>query len=421
MNNSIKQIYASLEIGEREVSLLVGEFFNTRFNIIKSEKIPCNAISDFKVIDRTELVQCIKTVVKNASDKIGAKVEKVILLIPAFNFKRYPLKVNLTPSGVGISKLDVAKALTNSLRTKIDNDLIVVNSSVIKYTINGISTRRLPENEVCDQLTVDIDLLCADKALTYEYVEIVNECGLEVLDLCLNTYAIAKEAALFEQSLNQNIVLLDIGYSSTFLSILAKGKLINSQVIFEGINSMVDAVYRNYKLPVNNILRLLKYNVDFNKEDKDAVIFAWTKGKENYSMNVSSINSCVKVELENYVEKVISMCKPIIERGNVSFVCTGAGSEMLALIEKLKTDSGCEVKTYYPETIGVRSASQCGIYGTFFVYKDKAAMNNLNVNCLDMLEYDSVVNHQTLDIEGETLTSKIKNLFETYKSREENK
>ena len=74
MNNSIKQIYASLEIGEREVSLLVGEFFNTRFNIIKSEKIPCNAISDFKVIDRAELVQCIKTVVKNASDKIGAKV-----------------------------------------------------------------------------------------------------------------------------------------------------------------------------------------------------------------------------------------------------------------------------------------------------------------------------------------------------------
>ena len=35
--NSKKEIYAALEIGDRFVRLIVGEYFNTRFNIIRTE------------------------------------------------------------------------------------------------------------------------------------------------------------------------------------------------------------------------------------------------------------------------------------------------------------------------------------------------------------------------------------------------
>ena len=41
-----KQIFAALEIADHEVRLLVGEFFNTRFNIIKVER-ECNTIRTF--------------------------------------------------------------------------------------------------------------------------------------------------------------------------------------------------------------------------------------------------------------------------------------------------------------------------------------------------------------------------------------
>lgn len=40
-----KQIFAALEIADHEVRLLVGEFFNTRFNIIKVERVPVAAFS----------------------------------------------------------------------------------------------------------------------------------------------------------------------------------------------------------------------------------------------------------------------------------------------------------------------------------------------------------------------------------------
>jgi cell division protein FtsA len=41
---SEKQIFAALEIADHEVRLIVGEFFNTRFNIIKVERVPVTGL-----------------------------------------------------------------------------------------------------------------------------------------------------------------------------------------------------------------------------------------------------------------------------------------------------------------------------------------------------------------------------------------
>ena len=41
-------------------------------------------------------------------------------------------------------------------------------------------------------------------------------------------------------------------------------------------------------------------------------------------------------------------------------------------------------------------------------------MNNLDVSCIDLLKYDSLIDQKQLDSEGETITTKIKNLFRQY-------
>ena len=47
-------------------------------------------------------------------------------------------------------------------------------------------------------------------------------------------------------------------------------------------------------------------------------------------------------------------------------------------------------------------------------------MNDLNVNCIDLLKYDSLIDHKELDSEGETITTKIKNLFRQYMEKGDN-
>ena len=48
------------------------------------------------------------------------------------------------------------------------------------------------------------------------------------------------------------------------------------------------------------------------------------------------------------------------------------------------------------------------------IYTVKVLLNNLDVNCIDLLTYDSLIDRRQLDSEGETITSKIRNLFKQY-------
>ena len=192
---------------ENELQILVGEYYNSRFNIIRADRVRLEGVLNFRIVDEDKVVEIIKSAVDNASTKIGATIQKVILVLPSLGFKRFPLRVKIEPHNHQVSKREVAKAVSSSLNTQIDDDLVIVNSSIVKYYVNGVAARRLPEKDNCDELIVDIDLLCADKDLCYSYVAAVSKAGLKVQDITLNNYSICREAVLFEQSLVSNVVL----------------------------------------------------------------------------------------------------------------------------------------------------------------------------------------------------------------------
>lgn len=418
MNTDIKQIYASLEISENELKILVAEYFNTRFNILKVCKKQTKAISDFKIIDKESLIEDIKALVSECSNKVGAKIEKVILVLPAYNYKRFALRSTAIPDNGIVSKKDIARAITNSLKAKVDDDVMVVNQMISKFTINGIATRRIPEKEVCDEFVADIDLLCADKEMVYDYVSVVEESGVNVLDITLNSYAIGKEASLLEESLKQNIICLDINRSCTYLSLFSKGKMVSSEVVFDGLNKIINDVKALYDIPDNDIAKLIKYDVNYNAEYPNDIIYAFNQNSETKTISTNQLNQIVYNSLNNLVEKLVTMCKPVIEHGVTIFV-TGEGQQMKTLVSKIENQSGCDVKSYCPETIGARDSSLTSLYGALFVYKEKANLNGINVNCVDLLEYNSNVSKKEIDSEGETITTKIKNLFKQYVERED--
>ncbi|MBO7677370.1 MAG: hypothetical protein J6S49_07650, partial [Erysipelotrichaceae bacterium] len=280
--------------------------------------------------------------------------------------------------------------------------------------------RRLPENEMADEVLVDIDLLCCDIEVAYDYVAAVENAGVKVLDITLNNYAIAREAALFEESLNKNVVILDINRTCTYLTLLSKGRLVSTEIVFDGINSIINRVYRTYGMPYNDIAKLVKYSADYECEYPDDTIYAWSDQSVNKSINTRMLNSCIEEPLDLLCDKLLLLCKPIIEDGAM-LVITGEGSRMRALLARIREKTHTKVKTYYPDTIGVRDPAMTALYGAFFVYRDKVLLNDLTVNCIDLIKYENAIDHKAFDQEGETITTKIKNLFKQYMEKGESK
>ena len=420
MVNHTKQVYATLKMDDDRLQILVAEYFNTRFNIIAVYTDVLEGISDYKVSDKDKVIACIKKGIDTVSEKIGAGLQKIIVLIPPYRFERVSLKVSVIPYDGHIKKSDVARAISNSLKTNVGSDLVVINTLISKYTVNGISSRRFTENEACDEAVLDIDLLCADKEMTYSYVEAVSEAGLEVLDLSLCNYAICKESVLLDNSINRNTVLLDIGSGVTYLSLLSKAKLLSTEIIYDGMNDLCTKVYDQWHLPAETIPRLVKYNVDFDSDHPSDAIFAWNVDDKACSLSIRELSDVVEGPLDEYLDKICLMCKPIIEKGCDLWIC-GEGSEMRALSKRLKEKTGSEVKTYFPDTLGARDSGLCAVYGALYVYKEKADLNEMSVNCVNMAQYEKIADQIEEDVEGESITSKIKSLFEIYRDKEDKK
>lgn len=416
-----KQIFAALEITDHEIRLIVGEFFNTRFNIIKVERVLYTGLNNYKVESEEKVVAAIKKAVNNAARKIGAPIEKVLLAIPSVNVHRYPLKVTTKIDSIDnvVTSYDIQRARKKAASTKIDDQLALIQTVCVKYTCNGIATRRIPLNEKCDMLTVDIDLLCVDREIAFGLVSCVEKAGLEVLDVCLDSFAIAKEAAMFEQTVGQNVLMLNLTRENSTLALLAKGKLIHCDVLTHGLNNWIEEIQEKYQLPVENAARVIKSNARFDDNKYSAQpVYVWSSAGETHSLSEKEISECIKEKVENWSREIKETCLPILESDRTIVVLTGEGSEIQGLSKLLEKELGTEVRLYVPETLGVRTGELVACLGLFFAYKDQLPILGEVENSVNIYEFEKTVRYKVDEgtDEEESITKKLKGmLFEARK------
>ncbi len=416
-----KQIFAALEITDYEIRLIVGEFFNTRFNIIKVERVNSKGLNNYRVESEEEVISSIQKAVENASRKIGAKIERVLLAVPSINMHRYPLKVTTRIDSIEnvVTPYDIQRAMKKAIATKIDDSLALIQTVCVKYTCNGIATRRPPINEKCDMLTIDIDLLCADREIAFNLVSCVEQAGLEVLDICLDSFAIAKEAAVFEQTVDQNVILLNIERKISTLALLSKGKLIHCENLNQGLTNWVQKVQETCELPFENLAKLIKNNAVVNSEKhSEDPIYIWAKEGETKTLSEKEISEVIEPSVKEWVGDIKEMCLPILQNGKTVVMITGEGSELQGLSELLAQELRVEVRNYVPETLGVRVAELVSCLGLFFAYKDQLPIIGYNKSSVDIQAFEKTVHYKKDEIDGEeeSITKKLKGmLFEARK------
>ncbi|MFV0479777.1 MAG: cell division protein FtsA [Anaerorhabdus sp.] len=410
-----KQIFAALEITDHEVRLIVGEFFNTRFNIIKVERVLCTGLNNYKIESEDEVIDAIKKAVLNASKKIGAPIKRVLLAIPSVNVHRYPLKVTTKVESIDhmVTAIDIQRARKKASSTRIDDELALIQTVCVKYTCNGIATRRIPLNERCDMLTIDIDLLCVDREIAFGIVGCVEKAGLEVLDVCLDSFAIAKEAAMFEQTVGQSVIVMNVSRENSTLALLAKGKLIHCDILNHGVNRWIQDVQSQVDLPTEIAAKVIKSNARFDGEKQsDYPVYVWTEGTDTHTLSEKEISEMIQGNVQLWVKEIKEKCLPILEAERTVVVLTGEGSEVQGLPYLLEKELETEVRVYVPETLGVRTGDLVACLGLFFAYKDQLPILGYFDNSVDIHAFEQTVRYRVEEeAEEESLTKKLKGML----------
>lgn len=412
-----KQIFAAVEIADHEVRLIVGEFFNTRFNIIKVERVPVSGLTYHQVTDAKALTDAIQRASKDAEKLIGAPIKKVILAIPSYGMKRYALKSPVQVEGIDqkITVADIRRAIKQAESVNIGKNLALIQTVCVKYTINGISSRRIPIGEKATELIVDIDLLCADRKLAFDLVSCVEAAGLQVMDIFLDVYAVAKEAALFEQAVDQNVIVLKLERQSTTLGLLSRGRLTTCLVAPAGVGTMAGTIVDKYGLKTDMAVELIKYSARLNEKIYSSnPVHIWSSGGETQKLTEQELCETVMPDVEKWLDGISELCKPILQAGPTTVIITGEGGEMQGLNELLQKKLNCEAKNYIPETLGGRNAGLTATLGLFYAYKDKLPITGYTDNSLDMDAFIKSVSYRDKDKNGgkeDTLTNKLKGIL----------
>ena len=411
-----KEIYAAVEIADHEIRLVVGEFFDTRFNILRVERTPVKGVEDKKITNEQAVVNGIRKIVKLANDALGFTIERVMLAIPSVSVERHNKRVNVYPEGGSkrIRLSHIQGGLNEAITYKPNPDLELVNVGCIKYITNGITSRKMPIDESADMMIMDIDLLYADKEIVYSYARCIEKAGLEILDVCLDSYAIAQEAAVFEQTVDKYVVLIDIARQNTTLSLFTHGKLVNCEVLHDGYGKWLTSLREDHHLQDNIGFRLVQNTCNLLEDVvKDNVIYIWSENGMQRQITEKGVQEAVAPYMNAWIEMVNEACQPIIESGDVRYLITGEGCEIQSL-QQLLPNFNAKASVYVPQTIGARDCSLVTCLGLFYSWKETLNIRKDERISCDIYEVESAVESVTkksaVDDEG-GFTKKLKSIL----------
>ena len=413
-----KQIFASLEVSDQEVRLVVGEFFNTRFNIIKVERCSCDGFNGEKVVNGEAITEAVKKAAENAGKMIGSQIKGVILAIPSCGMKRYSFKSTVPVEGIDsvVTVQDVRSAMNKAQNMEIEKNYALIQTVNVKYTVNGITTRRIPIGDRCSSLTVDIDLLCANRTMAYELVSCVENAGLKIMDIFLDVFAIGKEAALLEQSINQQIIVLKMERQSTSFGLLRRGRLNTATVLPSGLGNIAAVLSEKYGINPENAVELLKYSAVLNNRTwSDNPVHIWSHDGKTETLTEKQLAEAVLPRVNVWMNYVLKTCEPILQAGETTVIITGEGGETQGLSQLLAEKLHTKVRTYVPDTLGGRNACLTSCLGLFYAYQDRLPITGYTDESIDMDAFIKAVSYREKNHEGntkeDTLTNKLKGLF----------
>jgi len=406
------QILAALQIENSEIRLVVGQYFHDWFYVIGKECVKCHGTNGVRIVDQHKVILAIKEAVNEASAKLKAPIEKVLLCVPGYRFKIENKVYDHLLSEHIVKEKDIKDIFTAAYKNAMGNDYEIVNVACGYYRINGIVYPKIPLGEKAEMLSSEVDIICGDRLTIYDYVNIVEKAGLKVIDICQDCFGASKEAALFEQSFNTYSVNIHLEASHTVFQLIYNGRVVNGFCEDIGYEQLIKPIMDKFRLSfkdANNIL--FRYGVIGQEDGIDRIINRWNDHDEVKTITYRDVQQCIYQPANELVETFKKYCSNILERDNVRILISGQGAGLQNLDKVLSEAFGKDVICYCPDLLGVREFKWSALIGTFAAYKDNIATYDAQECCVNMQMYKQNLLPRYEDNDDDRgLTGKLKSL-----------
>lgn len=409
-----KEVYASLAITDHEIRMLVSEIHNGRLSILKVERVEHQGISDHRIVDESKIINAITKSLKHIETTLQFKILRVLLLVDSNNCHRVTRTFHSdVQDPLGRIQFDnVQHIFQQAMNAQPLSDLELINVEIYRYRVGATTLKKMPLNEKAQRLDAEVDLYYINREHVYQLARIVEESGLEILDVCVDAFAIGKEAGLFSKKVDEYVVAIAIEATSTTLSLFYKERLMHATQLELGYDKFIREIAKSLSIPHNVASRLMFSNVDYSLEThSEYPVYLWSQDKKSFTCSQRDLMAIIKESSDQLFDEIKQTCLPIIEGGPTNVTMVGQGSMLKGIDHRLAKELQCSVECYLPTTLGAREGAFVASLGAFYAYIDHQNLETYHEVSISVLDYEQAIGSKPVS-EGEAnFSTKLKSFL----------
>ena len=411
----MRKIYSTLDIGSSYIKLVVGEFLGGNLHVLCALKEKTLGFRNNQITDREKLISCINKLLDNASNTLNFKITKFIVNIPCdYNdFKLTEYTLNIDNEDGKITSNDILKVLQDSSKEQVKETEELIACIPVIFRV-GDNETEYPLGKKGKTLSLKSIIVTTNKKTVYDIVKLLEACDVKVVDITttglVNYYNYKNNE--FDK---KNTVIVNIGGSTTNVSIFNKGIFINNVCLDIGVNTILKDIAEKYNLRKKEAIFLLENLALASKKNADSLEEVKVNNIEQKEIVVN------QVELSEIVNKVlIEMLKNIksninyLTKKEISYIIiTGGLAELKDLVIPLKSIFGNIAKIGYINDLGARSTIYSTSIGMLRFFNDKLDIRGRDYKMLSDDEEEMLLNSNNNSLQGNNtgILGKVFNYF----------
>ena len=389
----MRRIIASLDIGTNTIKLVVGEIVKDRLNILAALDTPSRGIKKGFIVNSESAIEALSEIFNKAEDMLGIKIKKVITTVPS-NFADCFLSegsTTITNEEKVVGPNDIVRAMQASVYNKIQDNMELVTIIPTAFRINDTDVVKNPKNMLADKLTVKSVIVSVPKKNVVPIIKCLERIGVEVVDIALTSLGDYHNFKTKETGKSIGAVI-NVGDSTTTVSIFNRGVLTNTEVIDLGGQNIDNDIAFVYKIPKSEA-KYLKENLSLAHKrlavPNEAVIVT-DKNGESIKVNQYEISEVVMSRLEemlNLAKKQINL----LTKKEISYIIfTGGVTESVDFNLLLEEVFGSNVTLGNVSELGVRDNKYSSSVGLIKYYNSRLKLRNKEFSIFSIEEQEEL-------------------------------
>lgn len=412
----MRDIYTGIDIGSDSVKIVVSEFLDNRFNILASTNVRSAGIRKGLIVDKDLAVNSLKLAIKEIEPSIGVKIDKAVITVPSNN-RRFSVvsgtaKIK-SEDGI-ITGEDISSALEEAVTDKLVNKESLITIIPITFIIDDKEEISDPRGKQGEYLEVKAVLAAAPRTAIIPFLEVFDECNIEVEDIVFGSIGDYYEARNSE--LDKNLgAIINVGSDTINVAVFNKGIIIKEANIDLGSKNIDKDISYIYGVDLTTS-RTLKENFAVCSRryaDVNDVLEIETKNGDKVIINQYEITEIVEsrvVELLKLAKKEINN----LTKRKISYIIvTGGISELTGFSYVVENTLGINASTLNITTIGIRNNKYSSASGIIKYYHEKLKLRDRNSNMFDNEKIEQMLNNKKSikKTTNDTIVSKVFGYF----------